>query len=198
MPAGALVTVPVPVPLFVVVRVNAGVPAVKVAVMASAEFTVSGQVPVPVQAPLQPANVDPGSGVAIRVSCLPCASCMLQVVPHTNPDGDDVTTPVPEPAFVTVIDGVVETTKLAVPLSAALIVTLHIVEVPLHAPLQLSKADPMLAVAVSPTTEPWAKLALHVDPQLMPAGVLVTVPVPGPVRATVSVCGGPTGPSHAL
>src|SRR5258708_20875711 len=126
MPAGALVTVPVPVPLFVVVRVNAGVPAVKVAVMASAEFTVSGQVPVPVQAPLQPANVDPGSGVAIRVSCLPCASCMLQVVPHTNPDGDDVTTPVPVPPFVTASEGVVEATKLPVPLSAALTLPCHV------------------------------------------------------------------------
>src|SRR5258708_9109755 len=185
MPAGALVTVPVPVPLFVVVRVNAGVPAVKVAVMASAEFAVSGEVPVRVQAPLHPANVAPGSGVAMSVSCLPCASCMLQVVPHTNPDGDDVTTPVPVPAFVTVIEGVVEATKLAVTLSAALIVTLHIVEGPLHAPLQLSKAAPMLAVAVRPPTEPPADMAPHGDPPPVPGG-RVFAPARAPRRRGTS------------
>ncbi len=127
---------------------------------------------------------------------------MLQVVPHTNPAGDDVTTPVPVPAFVTVMDGVPEggggggggdplVVKVAVTLDAAFIVTVH-EPVPLQAPLQPAKADPLLAVGVSVTTVPRLKLALQVAPQLMPAGELETDPAPVPALLTdnVKVVGG--------
>ncbi len=157
MPAGELVTDPVPVPALLTdsVKVVGGgglVAAVKVAVMASAEFTVSGHVPVPVHAPLQPANVDPGSGVGMSVICLPYARFMLQVVLHTNPDGDDVTTPVPVPVLVTVIEGAPDplTLNVAATLIAEFIVTLQ-EPVPLQAPLQPAKVDPLSAVGVSVT-----------------------------------------------
>jgi hypothetical protein len=42
-------------------------------------------------------------------------------------------------------------------------------------------------VAVNVTTVPSAYVAEHVEPQLMPAGELVTVPVPEPVRLTLRV-----------
>jgi len=56
-----------------------------------------------------------------------------------------------------------------------------------HAPAQPAKKDdPLLAVAVSLTFVPELKLAVHVTPQLMPAGVLVTCPLPLPANVTLS------------
>jgi hypothetical protein len=60
------------------------------------------------------------------------------------------------------------------------------VPVPVQAPDQPANAEPVLGVAVSVTDVPLAKLALHVDPQLMPDGLLVMVPVPAPPLCTVS------------
>jgi hypothetical protein len=58
--------------------------------------------------------------------------------------------------------------------------------VPVQAPDQPANDEPVLAVAVSVTSVPLAKLALHIVPQLMPDGLLMTVPVPVPVLCTVS------------
>ena len=60
------------------------------------------------------------------------------------------------------------------------------VDVPLQAPDQPANVEPDAAVAVSLTDVPLANLALQVDPQLMPDGLLVTVPVPVPALWTVS------------
>jgi hypothetical protein len=76
---------------------------------------------------------------------------------------------------------------VAVTLCAAVIVTAQ-VPVPEHpAPLQPPKMDPPSGVAVSVTTVPLANEAAHVAPQLIPAGLEVTVPVPAPVLLTASV-----------
>jgi hypothetical protein len=64
-------------------------------------------------------------------------------------------------------------------------VTLHPL-VPVQFPAQPAKKDPLLAVAVNFTFVPEAKLAAHVGAQLIPAGVLTTVPVPLPARVTLS------------
>src|SRR3989442_2745996 len=58
-------------------------------------------------------------------------------------------------------------------------------------PVQPVKVEPAAGVAVSVTTVPLAKLAEQVAPQVMPAGELVTVPLPVPAGATVrvKVCG---------
>jgi hypothetical protein len=64
------------------------------------------------------------------------------------------------------------------------------VPVPLHPPpLQPTKIEPDVAAAVSVTELPVGNEALQVSPQLMPAGLLVTVPVPPPAFVTVSVEG---------
>src|SRR5271170_1094459 len=65
----------------------------------------------------------------------------------------------------------------AVTLSAALMVTTQL-PAPLHAPLQPPKTQPLAGVSLRVTCVPLAKLALQVDPQLIPDGVLVTVPLP--------------------
>jgi hypothetical protein len=59
--------------------------------------------------------------------------------------------------------------------------------VPLHAPLQPPKVEPLAGVAVKVTGVPAATESEHVAPQAMPAGELVTVPVPVPVFDTDSV-----------
>ncbi|HBX70870.1 MAG TPA: hypothetical protein DEH25_16200 [Chloroflexi bacterium] len=56
--------------------------------------------------------------------------------------------------------------------------------VPLQAPLQLVKSEPVSAVAVRVTTVPSTKLSVQSKPQSMPLGLLVTFPVP--VVLTVS------------
>jgi hypothetical protein len=60
--------------------------------------------------------------------------------------------------------------------------------VPVQAPLQPVNVLPAAGVAVSVTDVPELYVALHVAPQLIPAGALVTVPVPDPAFVTVSAC----------
>ena len=58
---------------------------------------------------------------------------------------------------------------------------------PLHAPPKPPRLKPEPAVAVNVTDVPAAKLAVHVEGQLIPAGLLITVPLP--VTVTVNcVC----------
>ena len=62
-----------------------------------------------------------------------------------------------------------------------------IVTVPAKQPVPLhpAKVEPDAGVAVKGTTVSLLKLAEHVVPQLMPAGELVTVPLPVPALTTV-------------
>jgi hypothetical protein len=52
--------------------------------------------------------------------------------------------------------------------------------VPVHAPDQPANVELLFGAAVSVTMVPLLKLALHVAPQSMPAGLLVTFPAPAP------------------
>ena len=72
---------------------------------------------------------------------------------------------------------------------APLSVTVHVpVPVPEQPPpLQPVKVEPAAGVAVRVTTVPLANEAEHDAPQAMPAGALVTVPLPAPLGLTVSV-----------
>ena len=76
-----------------------------------------------------------------------------------------------------------EALNVAVTDLAAFTVSVH-ASVPAQAPVQPEKAEPAAAVAVSVNIVPPAKLAEHVAPQLIPGGVLVTVPLPVPISAT--------------
>jgi hypothetical protein len=53
-------------------------------------------------------------------------------------------------------------------------------------PDQPEKVEPAAGVAVRVTTVPLVNEATHVEPQEIPAGALVTVPVPAPDLVTVS------------
>jgi hypothetical protein len=132
-------------------------------------------------------NVDPVEAVAVNLIAVPLANPAEHVAPQLIPAGLLVTVPVPVPALVTVRITLLLTLKVAVTASAALIVTEQ-VPVPVQpSPLQPANVDPVAAAAVSTTTCPLVKLAEHVAPQLIPAGLLVTVPVPVPALRTVRV-----------
>ena len=100
------------------------------------------------------------------------------------PTGLLVTVPPPVPAFVTVTwSG--SSVNVAVTERAALIETVQVTEAPLQAPLQPVKLEPAAATAVSVTVAPFVKSLSQVMPQSMPAGLLVTEPLPVPAFATV-------------
>ena len=100
MPAGALTTLPLPVPDCV--TVSAKDDCTKLAVTAVAALIVTVQGPVPVQLPpLQPKNVEPAAGVAVRVTAVPLGKAAEQVAPQEIPAGVLEMVPAPAPAFVT-------------------------------------------------------------------------------------------------
>jgi hypothetical protein len=72
-----------------------------VAVTVLAASTVTVQLPLPLQAPLQPANVEPASGLAARVTLVPESKSAAHVVPQLIPPEPLVTVPLPVPDFVT-------------------------------------------------------------------------------------------------
>jgi hypothetical protein len=151
------------------------------------EFIVTLQVPVPLHAPLQPVNVEFAAGVAVRVTIVPVGKLAEQVVGQLIPEGELDTVPLPVPASVTAskkLAGVV--LKVAVTACAAFIVTLQ-VPVPEQAPLQPAKVEPVPGAAVSVTIVPLAKFAEQAVGQLIPVGLLVTVPLPVPASDTVNV-----------
>ena len=76
--------------------------------------------------------------------------------------------------------------NVAATLLVAFMVTLQVVPLIEVHPLQPAKIEPLAATGVRATLVPGLKLALQVLPQLIPAGVLVTVPAPAPILLTLS------------
>lgn len=65
-------------------------------------------------------------------------------------------------------------------------------------PFQPLKVEPVAGVAVSVTVAPRCIMARQVGEQLMPAGLLVMLPEPEPVRMTASSTGGGGGLKRAV
>jgi hypothetical protein len=149
----------------------------------------------PVQAPLQPTNVELRDGVAVSVTDVPPTNDAAHSLPQLIPPGDDVTVPLPRPCLVTVSEYVTRE-KVAVTLRAWLMVTLHVEFVPLHAPDQRTNFEPDDGDAVRTTLVCAGNQALHVLPQSMPAGCELTVPPPLPSLATFSWRGSSTWQSR--
>ena len=139
-----------------------------VAVTLFACVNVTVQVPVPVHAPLQPANAARLAGVAAKVTTAPLRTLSLHVVPQSIPAGFEVTWPRSVAVFVTA-SVTVCTANVAVTFWAWLMFTMQD-PAPVQAPLQPAKVDPASGIAISVTGAPLAKLALHGALQLMPPG----------------------------
>jgi hypothetical protein len=159
---------------------------VNVAATEVAALIVTVQGPVPVQPPpLQPENVEPAAGVAVKVTTVPLVKPVEQVAPHEMPAGALTTLPLPVPDGVTV-SAKDDCTKLAVTDVVALIVTVQ-GPVPVQPPpLQPENVEPAAGVPVRVMAVPLANAAEQVAPQEIPAGVLEMVPAPAPALLTVS------------
>jgi len=114
---------------------------------------------------------------------VPDAKFPEHVVGQLIPAGLLVTVPVPVPATFTISVKLFATLKVAVTVSDALIVTVQVGGFVWgfageQLSLKLVNAEPEPATAVSTTWLLPAKVAEHVVGQLIPAGELVTVPLP--------------------
>jgi hypothetical protein len=126
---------------------------VNVAVTEAAAVSETVQVvAVPLHAPLQPVKVEPVAGVAVSVTGTPMMYKAEQMTPQLIPPRELVTVPLPVPALVTV--RVKSGVNVAVTAVAAVSETVQVVAVPVHAPLQPVKVEPVAGAAVSVTWVP--------------------------------------------
>jgi hypothetical protein len=187
IPVGLLVITPPPVPAGETVRGYAPAIPPNVAVTDALPVKVTTHVDVPLQAPDHPVNVEPDEGAAVSVITVPLLNAALQVVPQLIPVGLLVTDPVPVPARVTVSMGCWTTIaeNWAITEVWEVSVTTHEF-IPEHPPDQPVKIDPDAGVAVRLTFVPEVKFAVQVDPQLIPEGLLLIIPVPVPLDVTLN------------
>jgi hypothetical protein len=148
-------------------------------------LTVLTQVPAPLQAPVQPANSEPLAGEAVKVTGVPLAKIALQVLGQLMPDGLLVTAPDPPPLSERVRAELGTEVKLAWIAVAAVTVTVQALTPLQPPPVQPAKLNPLAAEAVSVTWVFGENWVLQVLPQLIPDGVLVTVPVPESATETL-------------
>src|SRR5689334_14255964 len=101
IPAGTEVTVPLAVPVRLTLTVYIAAP--KAAATDTLLSSVIAQVvALPAHAPLQPSNVEPASGAAVRITTVPRLKVAVQVLPQLMPSGLESTPPVPVPLLVSV------------------------------------------------------------------------------------------------
>lgn len=186
-PYGAMVTLPLPLPALIRVKRGAVV-VLKLAVTSTALLPAAMmQLPVPLQAPLQPVKVLPAEACATSVTTALLVTTgqeRVQFASQVKPGGVMVTLPVPLPAlFRTNGRDVAVGLKLAVTLALLEPAGMVQVPVPLQTPLQPENVLPLAACATRVTAVLLAKLVdalAQSAAQLKPAGLLVTLPVPVP------------------
>src|SRR5947209_2243023 len=181
LPAGLLATVPLPVPAETTVRAKICRSKVAVTVVSAVRVTV--QLAVPVQPPpCQPVKTEPGAGVGVSVTRLPLVY-LQQLVRQVLPAGLLATVPLPVPAETTVRAKICRS-KVAVTVVSAVRVTVQLAVPVQPPPCQPVKTEPGAGVGVSVTRLPLVYLQQLV-PQVLPAGLLATVPLPVPAETTV-------------
>jgi hypothetical protein len=155
IPAGELETLPDPLPDLVTESVKVGAGEKAAVTDTGAVPMVKLQVPVPEQAPDQPAKTEPAAGVAVRVIRVLVLKLAEQVAPQLIPAGELLTDPDPVPARVT-FTGKAAGMKVALTDWAEFIVNEH-VPVPEQAPPQPANteaAEEGAAVRVTDAPEP--------------------------------------------
>ena len=126
---------------------------------------------------------------ANKVTLVPAGKLAEHVDPQSMPAGSLDTVPFPSPFLRMASVNVPpppppEVLNVAVTVVFAVSVTVQF-PVPVQPlPLQPAKTEPAAGVAIKVTVAPDENLAEHVEPQLMPDGLLVTVPVPVPALFT--------------
>jgi hypothetical protein len=183
IPTGELRTVPLPV------TVSASVLGTRVKVAVQERGWSIVTVTTGLTPPHEPDHAlnSQSASVTFAVSCteVPETKGAEQAAPQLMPAGLLVTLPVPEIATERVLCTRV---KVAVQLRSAAIETEVVARAPAQSSDQAEKTQSELpGVAVSETVVPEPKEAEQAAPQLMPAGLLATLPVP--TTATVSVLG---------
>src|SRR2546425_1277814 len=168
----------------VMMEAAGGVMSVNVAVTVVAALRVTVQAPGPEQPPpVQPLKVEPAAGAAVSVT----AGAPGEAAPPGAPPGVAAGGPRPRPPPPPPLwDGQAEG-RVGVGGGGAEGVRVRARGPERRPPLQPVKVEPTAGAAVSVTAVPLAKLAAQVAPQSMPAGELVTVPLPVPAGATVRV-----------
>lgn len=135
--------------------------------------------------PLQPMNLESAPAVAFKVTTVALSNNAEQVGPQLIPAGVLITLPLPVPFLVSDRENFVwELSELNVALQV-LATSIIIFPLPHPVPLQPPNVEPTAGVAVKVTRVPLLNDAAHVPPQLMPAGLLVTVPFPVPLLVPV-------------
>lgn len=107
---------------------------------------------VPAQLPDQPVNDEPAFAAAVMDTVVFCGKLYEHALPHAIPTGVELTVPAPVPERVTIrlnVAGGGARLKLAVQVDLVVSVMDVVVAAPPHAPVQPSKMDPALGVAVS-------------------------------------------------
>jgi hypothetical protein len=145
-------------------------------------------VPVAVQLPDQPANVEPEPGMAVNATEVPLFSVVEHVVPQLIPAGLLVTVPVPVPAGVTVSVYVGIKLNVAVQPMLPVIVKLTSGLVVLQpVPDQPTKTEPVAGAALNFTAVPPTYTSLQSLPHAIPKGELLIVPLPDLATLTVKL-----------
>lgn len=137
--------------------------------------------------PAQLTKVELAAGVSVSVTWVPPAKLALQVGAQLIPEGLLEIVPVPVPIRLTVSTGTFwMALKLAVTCWLALSVRLQVGLLPLQPPVHPAKDEFAAAVSVSVTWVPLVKLVLQVGAQLIPPGLLATVPAPASVTVSTT------------
>jgi hypothetical protein len=151
----------------------------------------------PAQGPPVQLAKRPVVGDANNVIEVPDARLAVHVAPQSMPAGELTTLPVPPSWTLVTVSvnvpdgggggGSAEVLKVALTVTLSLIWTIQGPVAVQPAPLQPPKTDPDAGTALSVTDVPPEKDREQVVPQLMPLGLLVTVPLPAPFLVTWSV-----------
>jgi len=187
-PEGLLEIVPMPVPARLKVSTPSFWIALKFAVTCWLALSINVQVgPLPLHAPVHPAKDEFAPAASVSVTLVPLAKLALHVGAQLTPEGMLEIVPTPVPARLRVSTAAFWTAlKFAVTCWLALSINVQVGFVPLQPPAHPAKDEFAPAVSVSVTWVPLAKAALHVVPQLMPAGLLLIIPPPAPAAWVLS------------